>query len=147
MNKILLKNAIWSVLYASTQQNLSPPSGTALTPYDSLIIKSSSAGTHLTVHPSTNDCDSILEMDPQRSVWHIQRASWNQLPAWMFKKQSFCKFMKRDSVESVVMERRNLRSHPAEMQECMLVQDLIDLNLGFQGTYIKRRPGSNYYAI
>lgn len=87
-------------------------------------------------------------MDEQRSIWNLLPANSLQLPQWLYQRSSFSKFLKAESgVESVVMERRTLRSNPPDLQEALLVEDILDVSMGFEGNYIKRRPGGSLFVI
>lgn len=144
---MLFKSATWTLSYASVQKSLSAPSKTALSPYDSIVLKSV-YGAYLTVHPVTSNCEAILEMDDERSTWNLQPANSLQLPQWLYQRPSFTKFLKTEpGVESVVVERRTLRSNPPDLQEALLIEDILDVSMGFEGNYIKRRPGGSLFVI
>jgi hypothetical protein len=118
-NKMLLKSALWTISYAAFQKDLVPPSRSDLSLHDALVLKSV-YGSYLTINAQTLACTTLPEMDDQRSVWNIHLAASLPLPAWLFQKPSFGKFLRPDQGE-LVGSRRTLRSSPAEVQEMLLV--------------------------
>ena len=147
MNKMLFKSATWTISYASVQKALSAPSKTPVAPYDSMVLKSV-YGAYLTVHPHTIQCQAILEMDDVRSVWQIQLANSLQLPEWLYDRPTFSKFLGRQqSAQLTTAQKRNLRSNPPDLQQALLIEDILDVSMGFEGSYIKRRPGGALFVI
>jgi hypothetical protein len=128
-NKMLLKSALWSISYAAFQKELVPASRSDLTVHDTLVLKSV-YGSYLTLHAQTLACTTLPEMDEQRSIWNIHPAASIPLPSWIFQKPSFGKFLRPDSADPTP-SRRTLRSNPPEVQEMLLVEDLLDVMLGF----------------
>lgn len=87
-------------------------------------------------------------MDEVRSVWHVQLANSLQLPEWLYDRPTFSKFLGREqSAEITTAEKRNLRSNPGALQEALLIEDILDVSMGFEGSYVKRRPGGSLFVI
>jgi len=144
---MLFKSATWTISYASVQKTLSAPSKTPVTPFDSMVLKSV-YGAYLTTHQHTLQCEAVLEMDEVRSVWQVQLANSLQLPEWLYDRPTFSKFLgKPQSTELTTAEKRNLRSSPEDFQEALLIEDILDVSMGFEGSYVKRRPGGSLYVI
>ena len=85
-------------------------------------------GSYLTVNGSLLTCATAIEMDPERSVWNLQIASSLPLPSWLFERPSFAKFSK--NIEEPY-PKRTLRANPVEIQEMLIVEDLLDIMLGY----------------
>ncbi len=105
---MLLKSALWTIAYAAFQKELLPPSRSDLTQHDAVVLKSV-YGSYLTVHPATEACTTLPEMDDQRSVWNLHPAASLPTPAWLLSKPSFAKFIV-PSVGELVPARRTLRA-------------------------------------
>lgn len=67
-------------------------------------------------------------MDPERSVWNLQIASSLNLPSWLFERTSFAKFYKNNEEPYA---KKTLRANPVEIQEMLIVEDLLDIMLGY----------------
>jgi len=75
------------------------------------------------------------------------------IPEWVFKRNSFNKFSSvkygkdNESNNSVVREKKMLKSFTPEKQELLLVEDILDVMLGFDGVYIKKHRTLNQFVI
>ena len=80
-------------------------------------------------------------------MWTFELAKSNPLSPWLFQKPSFAKYTVSASPNLTASSRKSLRSSPPELQEALLVEDLLDVMIGFEGAFIKRKPGTPYYVI
>ena len=148
MNKMLLKSALWTVVYASSQHQLVSVSKKSITPLDRVVLKSV-YGAYLSVKGQSLNCVAEQEMEAGRSEWNIVNAHKSYLPEWTVNNSAFCKFMnpEHDKDSSIPVETHSLRPHPPEIQEALLVEDLLDLLMGEEGVYIKKLPGKHVFVI
>lgn len=78
------------------------------------------------------------------------KANVPYIPEWVFKRNSFNKFSKlnlsnNENINSSnVREKKMLKSFPPEIQESLLIEDILDIMLGFEGVYIKKRANLQF---
>ena len=70
------------------------------------------------------------------------------IPAWVYQRPTFSKYLNLGQIEVDPIfgreKKQNLGSLPANIQEMKLVEDLLDIMLGFDGEYVKKNSNNQY---
>jgi gamma-tubulin complex component 2 len=81
-------------------------------------------------------------------VWSFIKANVPYFPEWVFKRNAFNKFSQPSRQETESMrEKKLLKSFPPEVQEILLVEDILDIMMGFDGVYIKKHKTLHQFVI
>lgn len=115
-----------------------------ITVYDDVVLKS--------VYGNMMSCDESLRVTAngvvigKSSIWNIMKASVPFIPDWVYLRPTIAKHMNLSSDGVMTRteigrkdDRKLLSSFNLQVQEWYLVEDMLDIMLGFEGTYIKKR--------
>ena len=74
--------------------------------------------------------------------WNMMKADTPYIPAWVYQRPTFSKFLNLGQIEVDPLfgrdRKQQLGSQPVNIQEMRLVEDILDVMLGFDGEYIKK---------
>lgn len=115
-----------------------------ITVYDDIVLKS--------VYGNMMSCDESFRVTAngvvtaRSSTWNIMKASVPFVPEWVYLRPTIGKHMVLGEVGREGMggtgrkeERKGLGMVNLQVQEWYLVEDMLDVMLGFEGVYIKKR--------
>lgn len=81
------------------------------------------------------------------TAWNLMKADTPYIPEWVYHRSTFSKFLKVNAGEETYSRNdksKQLGLNPPSVQEMKLVEDLLDVMLGFDGEYIKRDSNWNF---
>ena len=81
----------------------------------------------------------MSEFDSQKATWNLIKANVPYIPEWVYKKQQYGKLGNPRIEEVDTVRKKNLNEFTPEAQERILIEDILDIMLGFEGVYIKKR--------
>lgn len=130
MNSMMEKSATFVV-----QDEKNARSQQSVSVYDEVHLKSV-MGMFLICLPN-KEVNNSGESPRTETGWNIMKADTPYIPAWVYQRPTFSKFLNLGQIEVDPMfgrERKlQLGSQPANIQEMRLVEDILDVMLGFEG--------------
>lgn len=115
-----------------------------ITVYDDVVLKS--------VYGNMMSCDESMRvtangvMVGKSSIWNVMKAGVPFIPDWVYLRPTIGKHMTLASEGAVARaemarkeDRKLLSGFNLQAQEWYLVEDILDVMLGFEGVFIKKR--------
>jgi hypothetical protein len=142
MNNMLEKSATFTLL---DEKNVR--SKQSISVYDDVHLKSVYG--RFLVCLSNRKVDNSSETPKIETGWNIMKSDTPYIPAWVYQRPTFSKFLNLNiEVDSMYgrEKKQSLGSLPANVQEMRIIEDILDVMLGFDGEYIKKNS-SNQFMI
>lgn len=145
MNSLLFKTSMWHIQEAQQNNVLASSSKRQLTVYDDIVLKSvygNMLGCDESFHVSAN-----LTVSGRQTTWNIMKANVPFIPDWMYLRPTIAKYMQLSSdglglgrgEQARRDDKKLLSNFPTQVQEWYLIEDVLDIMMGFEGVYIKKR--------
>ena len=144
MNKTLKTTSTW-VLTDSNNSLMKKP----LSVYDDVVLRSVYSTFLFCEEEREGFVTTRANVASTPAVWNIMKANVPFIPDWMYNRPAMSKRLTTTHDNQPIKrdEKKLLSSFSKPVQEWLLIEDLLDVMLGFEGVYIKRRAEKTTFVI